>query len=149
MADRRELICERLLAIVHDIPGITASVRNKQDAQGLARPAAVVHDGHEEPRDDPRPDRRSRVQRMQMLPVIHVLAAAGADDVGTLLNVYRARLVTAVIGDTELLSLVCDEDIDYRGCALIPPQTSTSRETRIEINFALTYVFRVSDLTAS
>jgi hypothetical protein len=76
-----------------------------------------------------------------------VLAAAGTDDVGTLLNLYRARVMTALLGDAELLALLADDDIDYRGCALIPPQTSTSRETRIEITFTLTYYFRVSDLS--
>lgn len=148
MLDLRETILARLVVVLRAVDGLAAVGRNVLDVPGLARPAAILHDAAEEFFDKPAQERRSRIQRMILSPAIEIKAGADAVDVGTLLNTYRARIVSAVLADAELAAAVTrNGEVHYQGCERLPV-TPESKEGRMELNFAFTYIFRVEDLAS-
>lgn len=148
MLDLRETILARLLVVLRGVDGLKAVGRNVLDVPGLYRPAAILHDAGEEFFDKPTQERRSRIQRMIMSPAVVILAGADAADVGTLLSTYRARIVTAVLADAELAAAVTrNGEVHFQGCERVPT-TPESKEGRMELNFAFTYIFRADDLAS-
>lgn len=149
MVDTREAILSRLFAVIGTVAAVAAVGRNVEDVPGLARPAIILRDGAEDFFDKPETERRSRVQRMQMTPGLMILAGADSSSVGFLLNTLRARLIVAVVGDAELWGLVSQRngEIRYGGCERLPASPE-SKEGRMEVSFALTYVLRLSDLSS-
>ena len=147
MADKREQLLSRLLAIAQSIPGIASAVRNKDEISDKARPAIVILDADEVADDaDPasRPSRAPR--RIAMTPEIYLLLGAKPEHVGPEINALRAKFIKAVLTDSELLAIVgTNGDIRYEGCA-----TSLARGRNMEgemgISFSLTYVLRPEDL---
>lgn len=147
MRDRREEILARLLDVMRGVEGVLDVGRNVADVPGLTRPAMFLHDAGEEFFDKPGPNlRRSQIQRMQLTPGLTINVGAAPANVGTLLNTLRARLVLAVVNDTELSAAVGGNgEILYHGCEKLPA-TAEAREGRMEVNFVFTYIFTTADL---
>lgn len=158
MIDKREQILARLVEVAAAVDGVAAAVRNCTDAPSLPnvsnRPAIIIHDmdeqavGGQSGEMDTRAPRRTAIKFMQMTPYIAIRVAAGSIDLGTLLNLYRGRLVSAVLNDTALQSLIGQSGcIEYAGCATHPLETN-GREGTMEVDLTFTYVFRAADLNA-
>lgn len=151
MADIREEILARLVAVCTAVAGITAVVRNRLD-QNLARPAVIVLDGSELVLDAPAQPQRSQaqqIQRMALSPTLVVLARGNRDgaDAGSILSRYRTSIVAAVLGDATLADLVgVSGRIRYEGATVAPPEAE-GPEYRIELVFVFTYALRLSELT--
>jgi hypothetical protein len=148
MADPRETILAQLVVIAQGVDGVVSAVRNAVDAPNIERPTFLIHDGAETFLSKPISERRSRVQLIELTPQIVILAAASPVDLGTLLNSFRARFLSAVLADAVLLSVIPltgDGEIRYEGCTF-EPSGAESREGRMELHFVFTYVFRASDL---
>lgn len=145
MADQREAILNRLVTVCGAVTGVQAAVRNKLDAQALVRPAIIVQDGSEEVLDAPQGMRGSRVQRMELKPAVVVIVRGdNGAEAGSLLSLYRSRIVAAVLADAVLLDAVVDRDIRYESATVAPPDAE-AREFRCDINLVFTTVFRLSD----
>ena len=147
MADKREAILVRLLAIYRTVDGVATVARNKQVAVDWNWPALLLLDADEESEDAlgrGRPP--TGLARVTMTPETYLILGELPENVGTELNRYRARIVKAVLTDAELLTIVgTNGQIAYRGCA-----TSLSRAREIigdiGLEFAITYVLNPADL---
>jgi len=149
LADPREALLNRVVAVCAAVPGIQASVRNRLDAAALRRPASIVHDGAEQLLDAPQGERRSRLQRMELSPSITVVIRGddGAE-AGALMTLYRSRIVFAILNDAELLGLVgSNGGIRYESAIVALPDAE-AREYRITLEIVFTYPFYLSDLGA-
>ena len=156
MTDTREVILARLLVILGTIEGVAGSGATKAVGRNIddvpagwsdRRPAILLQDAVEEFFDAPPLDRRSAVQRMALRPVLTILAGADAKDVGALLNLFRARLIAAVLSDADLRTLVgTNGRVHYAGCERLPAGPE-SKEGRMEVTFVFTYVLRLTDLS--
>jgi len=147
VADAREGILGRLPVVCGAVEGVQAVARNHLDVPGLARPAIILQDGIEQMLDQPEGARHSELQRIELSPGITVVLRGGASaDPGTLLSLYRSRVVAAVLNDTELRSLVGSTGrIRYEGCLVAPPDAE-AKEYRLDITIVFTYAFRLGDL---
>lgn len=156
MADIREQILARLVVVCQGVTGISAVARNKLDVPGLVRPAVLINGGAEQLLSRAPAARFSEVQLMELTPQVLLLARADdGNEAGTLLSLYRNRVVVAVLGDGPgsppggtLRDLVTrNGGIRYEGCAE-PELTPESKEPRLELQFVFTYPLKLSDITA-
>ena len=147
MTDRREMVLARLLEIARGIEGIFAAFRNKDEISERQRPAIVILDADEAADDaDPssRPSRAPR--RVAMTPEIYILLGAKPEELGSVINVLRARFVKSVLGDSQLGSIVgSNGDIRYEGCATALAR-GRSMEGEMGVSFSFTYVLRPEEL---
>jgi hypothetical protein len=147
MTDRREMILARLLEIARGIEGIAAAFRNRDEISEKQRPAIVILDADEAADDaDPasRPTRSPR--RVAMTPEIYILLGAKPEDLGSVINSLRARLVSAVLTDAMLLSIVgSNGDIRYEGCATALAR-GRSMEGEMGVSLSFTYVLRPEEM---
>ena len=153
--DLREQILARLTILCQGIDGIKLVSRNAQDVQGLERPCIILHDGNEEIDDSVgRPDLRGRLQMQVMTPQFNVYFSTKTKEIGSVADTFRMRLLAAIFNDANdmtagtLGSFLFDQELRYQGCTLVPPEVTESRETRLEVEVAFTYPFRVSDFTS-
>lgn len=150
MADIREQILLRLVAVCAAVSGIQAAARNRLDVPALQRPAVLINGGGEQLLSSPRPAARfGQVQLMELTPQITLLVRSDdGNEAGALLSLYRSRLAAAILGDTSLRSLVTTNGgIRYEGCAE-PDPIPESKEARLELQIAFTYPLKLSDLAA-
>lgn len=148
MVDKRELILERLQAVVGTVSGIRTSIRNEMSFDETQLPAVSVLEG-----DEDFDDRDAASGRPPMRPYIvtmrpHVLIRADEDavKVGTTLNTIRAAAIRAVLSDSELLALTKD-GVGIRPAGMestLHPARSMVGATAL--SFAITYVLNPSDL---
>jgi hypothetical protein len=147
MTDRRELILVRLLEIAKGIEGIAGAFRNRDELSEKQRPAIVILDADEAADDaDPgsRPARSPR--RVEMTPEIYILLGAKPEELGSVINLLRARFVKSVLGDSQLGSIVgTNGDIRYEGCATALAR-GRSMEGEMGVSFSFTYVLRPEEL---
>jgi hypothetical protein len=147
MTDRREMILTRLLEIARSVEGIITAFRNKDEISEKQRPAIVILDADEAANDaDPtsRPARSPR--RISVTPEIYILLGAKPEDLGTAINVLRARLVKAVLTDTSLLAILgSNGEARYEGCATALARGRTM-EGEMGVSFSFTYVLRPEEL---
>ena len=147
MIDRRELILSRLLDIASVTEGVVAAFRNKDEISEKQRPAIVILDADEAADDtDPgsRPARSPR--RVAMTPEIYILLGAKPEELGSVINLLRARFVKSVLGDSQLGSIVgTNGDIRYEGCATALAR-GRSMEGEMGVSFSFTYVLRPEEL---
>lgn len=144
--DTRETILAGCLRVAGAVEGVKAAARNAVDVPGLARPAMLIHDGGETLLDKPVGERLSRLQRVEIAPSIVILVDADAGNLGSLLNLFRARFLSDLLSDDALVTLLePNGEIRYEGC-VFEPITADSREGRMELNIVFTYVFRAADL---
>jgi hypothetical protein len=147
MAEPRELILTRLVAVIAGVTGIMTAVRNQSDIPVSSRPGVIVNDGAEEFLDAPRGEQLSRVQRVELSPQILILVRADSGaEAGTLLTLFRNRIVNAVLSDTTLRGYVGTVGgMRFEGCAVEPPAPE-SKEPRMDVNIVFTYTFKLSAL---
>jgi hypothetical protein len=158
--DTREAILARLRTLIETIPGLAMGSngavrgvgRNRDDVSGAVRPAIILNDGGEENLDSDNPPARTAVQMMRMEPELVILVGTPTEDVGSVANIFRARLIVAVLNDSELGNLIGPGgprgrggDIHYLGSEF-ESQAGERREGRMTVNFGITYVLRVADL---
>lgn len=149
MADQREAILSRLVALAAEIDGVNAVVRNTLDVAALARPAVVIHDGTEllaTAPDDIRA-RNSSVQIMEMSPLLTVIVRGGGSaDPGVLMSLYRSQIVAGILRDSAILAAIgTNGRVRYEGCAVAVPDAE-AQEHRIELSLTFRYPFRLDDL---
>lgn len=147
MTDRREMILARLLEIAKGIDGIAAAFRNRDEISERQRPAIIILDADEAADDaDPsqRPSRSPR--RVAMTPEVYILLGAKPEDLGTAINILRARLVKAVLTDERLRTIVgSNGEVRYEGCATALAR-GRSMEGEMGVSFSFTYVLRPEEL---
>lgn len=146
--DRREEILSRLAAVCQAIPGIAKSARGLGVLSDNQLPALALHDGHELAEDtDPliRPNRSPR--RIVMTPQLVLLAQAPADEIGALLNGFRAALIKAIVYDADLLALTLlgEGSARYQGCALALAE-GRATEGSMTVDFSITYILKPGEL---
>jgi hypothetical protein len=140
MTDKREQILARLLAVAQGLPGIVAAFRNKDEISDRQRPCIVILDA-DEAADDADPSGLARrphaPRRVGMTPEIYLMLGAKPEDVGTVINGFRAIFIKAVLTDPGLASIVgSNGDIRYEGCA-----TGLARGRNMEAEMGLTFTF--------
>ena len=150
MADLREQILAQLVTVCAEVDGIVATARNALDVPGLARPAIIVHDGAETNADGDIGRTRYRfaeVQRMALSPVVELrLRAETGVDAGSLMSLFRGRIINAVAGDATLQTLVTTNgQIAFQSFSIPEPAPET-KEPRASFEFVFTYPLRRSDL---
>jgi hypothetical protein len=149
MTDRRELILARLLGIAQALPGTAAAFRNKDEISDRQRPCIVILDADEAADDADPPGlarRPNAPRRVGMTPEIYLMLGAKPEDVGTVINGFRAAFIKAVLMDSELASIVGNNgDIRYEGCA-----TGLARgrnmEAEMGLSFTFSYILRPDEL---
>lgn len=143
------MILARALKVVEGIEGIKDSGRNTPDVKKLNRPAIVIFDGSELVDAVQSGDPLARVYRMAMTTLFQIMIGANNEDVGTICNLYRARLLSALFNDAELVALLMDRGMSLETTALSPPDTLDSRESRMHIEIRMLYPLRIFDLSNS
>lgn len=154
MIDRREDVLARCEVLIGQVPGIVITGRNRGEVTGARRPAIIMLDGAEDvveqDGDNAGGSRNSRIQRMRMEPQFQIKFQAKAEEVGPTSNALRSALLKVLFSDDQLLTLL-DLDgsrisvIKYLGSGLTTDE-GEQRECTIEVNMALTYIFRLADL---
>jgi hypothetical protein len=124
--NRREEILVQVHAILTGLEGIVTSVRNRGLLDNDACPAITLLDGDEisKPlggtRTLPRGRRRMSPGIITLKPQVFLLLKykkPGNAGVGEALNLYRGKIIQAIAGDEQLLSLItANGDITYDGC---------------------------------
>lgn len=139
MADPRESILARLVAIGGTVTDIKTVKRNELGLSETMLPAFVVLDGDETGDDrDPVSRRPTAPRIVTMTPEIYVLLPDKAADVGTTLNLMRGRVINAIANDADLLALTKDrEGGRYEGAA-----TGLSRGRSMIGECGLSFSFR-------
>lgn len=104
--DRREAILARLLVVAEGITGVVKAARNRVDLSERQRPAIIILDADEQAEVSAQPSGRTnrQPQIVSMTPEVIILLQADSADVGTQLNLFRARWIKAVLEDEILLS---------------------------------------------
>ncbi|KEC73148.1 hypothetical protein RLPCCGM1_c1264 [Rhizobium leguminosarum bv. phaseoli CCGM1] len=143
MADPREQILQRLVAVLGDVEGIRKVKRNELDQNESTLPLAVILDGDETAADnDPvsRPPTAPRI--MTMTPEIYVVVANKAVQVGTDVNLFRSRVINAIAADAEIVALTKDrEGGRYEGAAS-GLSRGRSMMGEVGLSFSFRYVLR-------
>lgn len=147
MADKRELILQRLLVIAEGIEGIVTASRNKDEITERARPAIVILDADEAAEDsDPNNRPFNAARRVVMTPEMYIMLGAKPQDLGTAINALRAKFVKAVLTDVPLKTLVGQNgDIRYEGCATALAR-GRNMEGEMGVSISFTYILRADDL---
>jgi len=148
VADTREVLLARLVTVCGAVEGVRAVARNTLDVAALARPAIIVQDGIEQMRDLAQGARYSEVARMELSPGLTVIVRGGNGvDPGGLLSLYRARVLTAVLTDAELIAATGrNGGIRYEGC-LVPSPDPEGKEHRLDLTLVFAYTFKLDDLS--
>lgn len=120
MADTRELILERIVAILKDIPEIKTVQRNEIDVKRADQPAAVLLDGDEEVYTRPRvpsPTLAPQIMRMRFGLFITVKdARPKPNNMGTALNGLRIIVLNKLRTDAQLRTLIgTNGALEYSG----------------------------------
>jgi len=105
---KREDILARLLVILNTIEVFKLVARNLDEFPERVRPAVILLDGDEEAVAElARPWVKGKAYTVvQMNPLIVVSMGGRPQDVGTDINELMARIVTAVMSDAELTTIV-------------------------------------------
>lgn len=146
MADPRELILVRLIAVLEGVngaDGVRKVKRNELDQNESTLPLAVILDGDETADDsDPvsRPPTAPRI--MTMTPEIYIIVADKAATVGTKVNLLRSRVINAIAADAEIIALTKDrEGGRYEGAAS-GLSRGRSMMGEVGLSFSFRYVLR-------
>ena len=146
--DKREAILVRLLEIAGGIAGIKSTVRNQDEVSERARPAIAIFDADETA--DERAEERGHSGRapniVEMSPEALILLGGSPESVGTALNDVRAKLIKAVLTDTELAAVSGPNGrARYVGCSTHLGH-GRSMEGAMSVQFAFAYVLRPDQL---
>jgi hypothetical protein len=147
--DRREEILLRLLSLAAAVEGIVKTARNTTEFPEQLRPAAVLFDGGEGAPEEMNPPRGRSIDAsrvMVMTPQLVILLGEDEANVGSEINVLRARLLRTIQTDTTLAALTFKGvGVAYLGC---DTNLDAGRGTEAEMSFsyAIPYVLRFSEL---
>ena len=149
MADRREDILVRLLAVLGGLDGFTTTARNKPDLSDVALPGLILFDGDEEvdERGASRTRPSTRPVIVNMSPTIR-MEINGAD-IGTTANEHRAAIIDAVTGDAMLLGLLKDGEMAYDGSQMALVTNGRELIYQMDVGFTFTYVMQPGTLSGS
>lgn len=144
MADPREAILARLLAVAAAITGVVATARNESEFGELRRPSMTVLEGDEQADDgDPVRQRPTNApRRVTMTPQIIIAVGGPSETVGATINGLRAALIKAVLADTTLQNLCASG----RGAGLWYEGSSTelgrgrTMEAEMTVAFSFQYI---------
>ena len=141
--DPREAILARLLIVAGAVDASLSKRRNETDVSGSNLPAVILFDGEEVAREtDPAGRNALTLRHVDMTPEVQFRLEAKAEDVGTKLNLYRAKLIDAVLQDAELLALtVNNRSIRYQG-SMTATERGRSMEGGIGVAFTFTYLMQ-------
>lgn len=150
MADQREAILARLLAVAAAVSGVLATARNEPDFGELRRPSMTVFEGDEQADDsDPVRQRPTNApRRVTMTPQIIIAVGGPSETVGTTINSLRSALIKAVLSDATLQSLCAAG----RGAGLWYEGSSTelgrgrTMEAEMTVAFSFQYFLFPGDL---
>lgn len=140
--DRREIMLQRLLAVLQSIPGIKTCERNLDQVAASQRPAIIVIDAHEmvdrgSLLNLTKPTNAPTIVDMSPQIILSLSGTKGQDDVGTQLNNYRVQILAAVLKDPTMQSLLSPNGtITYEGCG-----TSIARGGKIEGEMGINLCF--------
>lgn len=153
MADTRELILNRLLAIATGQAGFESAVRNRGLLTTEKRPAIIVLDGRETPvlTHGGRSNRARNGMSMPLTPSVMALQPEiyilldehrpTNENVGTLLNTLRRSFIRALAEDTEMQSLLgANGGIVYNG-ADTDLKSGGALSGQMRLDFQFSYVF--------
>ena len=161
MVDQRELVLQRILAVLNTVEGVAEGnneksvFRNRGQVPEDKRPAIVLLDGIERKRTVTVGGGRSRMPAVEMdlSPQIFVLLKTRSNltnvNVGEELSEFRVRVLAALFADMELWDLLGGDSgqIEYRG-ADTDMQTGSNMTGEMQLDIAFTYIFDPDDLTA-
>lgn len=147
MADVRELIMVRLLAISSGIAGVTSAVRNQSLVSDIRLPAIHVFDGDEDVDGKGVDYRKSNFPGFIILkPIIYLNYSGASTGIGTTINAARAALIKAVLDDSQLATYVgSNGKVRYEGC-VTGLQPAREMVAQMVVNFSFTYPIKTSDL---
>lgn len=152
MSDRRELILARLLDVMQEAGNATGEVsitckRNYVTISETDVPIAVLFDGDEEAeplRENHSPKAASKVT---MIPEIFIWLQDKSDNVGTDVNSFRTKFISAICNDSELRTIAGPNgSIRYRGMGS-EMHAVTAVMAKCTLRFAITYPLFVHELT--
>lgn len=144
MADVRELILVQLLAIIADIPGIETTGRNLTPQPEVKMPLIVLYDGDEEAMETAKGGMAGLV--VNMLPTVVLSLGEIAENVGTVTNEWRVKILQAILSDATLRSY-CDrrDGAKYLGCTTTLHQGRTD-QVELVTNWQIAYPLIPSNL---
>lgn len=154
MTTKREQILARLEVLLATIPGITAAYRNRAEFPDDKLPAAVLLDGSERIIEQVAQYKSVRMPPaiMVLMPQVFVILKPRDDlsnttlggisaPIGEELSTYLDRVITAVVNDPTLVSLVgSNGQISYRGSET-DMATGSSIVGQLRVDFDFHYVF--------
>lgn len=122
--DRRELISQRVFAILQTVPNIESYVRNRAEMPDDKRPCIIYLDADERTILKPIPQNNSNLstqpEALEFNPEIYVSLEArkpNNENVGQDLNAYRMVILKKLFEDTALKELLGPNGkIQYKGC---------------------------------
>lgn len=146
--DKREQILARLVAVAEGVLGVSTVTRNTDEISEHKRPAIAIFDADESADEAAeRQDHPGRAPNLVvMTPEVLILLGAPPASVGTALNDIRAKLVKAVLTDTQLVELAGPNGrVRYAGCTTHLGH-GRSMEGAMGVQFTFAYVLRPQQL---
>lgn len=147
MADVREQILQRLFDVCGTVDGVREAFRNQNEVSETSLPALVLIDADEiADENDPKSRPANAPRRITMTPEVRILLQAAPEAVGSAVNAFRARLIKAVLTDSQLLALTAEgQGARYMGEA---SQLKSGRTMQGDMFcvFAFHYYLRPNDL---
>ena len=117
IADPREAILNRVLAIAKSIVGETHAFRNSIDVPEELKPAIAILDADEEVQDSAfgrkRPANAPLI--VGLLPEIWLITSAKSKNVGGEIHSLKKRILKGILTDSTLLALCHDGEVRYEG----------------------------------
>ena len=150
MTDTREAILDRLLVIFGTISDVSAVARNNESLSERQGTTITMFDAGESTDHLVGTGKPSNsIMLVTMEPEVHVTLGTTPESVGLELNNLRARILNAVLTDTQLETLVggsrSNGEIRYLGC---DTDLRRGRDLKgdMQIAFSITYVVNPADL---
>jgi hypothetical protein len=148
MADKREDIILRLIAIAGTITGIQSVLRNRGQANNTMRPCVIVLDGDETVyRSKPLPPARGVMMSpsiMTMTPEIYILLKEDRptnEEVGPDINAFRIALISAIASDAGLRALLGPNgSLSFNGTTT-DLKSGGQLAGQMKLDFSFNYVF--------
>jgi len=151
--DVRELILQRLHAILQTVDGANTIWRDRQDTDPTQTPTLILLDGSESKRTATAGSGHTRMPPaiMEMTPQIWVQLTPRTDaentGVGEELSAWRVKILDAIFNDSQLAILQGENgELEYRGVRT-DMELGAIMVGNCVIELALTYFFDPDDMT--
>jgi hypothetical protein len=142
---RREEILNRVFEILETIPGLVTKARNRGLMDNDMRPCGLLLDADEQTIVTGAGRGRQKMQPVivKMMPQIFIVLKGkkpANEGVGAELNDYRAKIITALNDDAQLLALIGPNgDISYDGC-LTDLKNGSTWDGQMQLDFSITTI---------